>query len=73
MKLSATGNAGHGSMINNENAIAKLSRAITNLSNHKFPITIKDSVRSLLEETASAHGTKFDEKDPEKSLHFWVL
>lgn len=66
MKLSATGNAGHGSMINNENAIAKLSRAITNLSNHKFPITIKDSVRSLLEETASAHGTKFDEKDPEK-------
>lgn len=66
MKLSATGNAGHGSMINNENAIAKLSRAITNLSNHKFPITIKDSVRSLLEETASAHGTNFDEKDPEK-------
>jgi acetylornithine deacetylase/succinyl-diaminopimelate desuccinylase-like protein len=66
MKLSATGNAGHGSMINNENAIAKLSKAITNLSNHKFPITIKDSVRSLLEETASAHGTKFDEKDPEK-------
>jgi acetylornithine deacetylase/succinyl-diaminopimelate desuccinylase-like protein len=66
MKLSATGNAGHGSMINNENAIAKISRAITNLSNHKFPITIKDSVRSLLEETALAHGTKFDEKDPEK-------
>jgi len=66
MKLSATGNAGHGSMINNENAIAKISKAITNLSNHKFPITIKDSVRSLLEETALAHGTKFDEKDPEK-------
>jgi acetylornithine deacetylase/succinyl-diaminopimelate desuccinylase-like protein len=66
MKLSAQGNAGHGSMINNENAISKLSKAITNLGNHKFPVTIKDSVRSLLEETASAHGTKFDEKDPEK-------
>ena len=66
MKLSAKGNAGHGSMINNENAISKLSKAITNLSNHKFPVTIKDSVRALLEETASAHGTKFDEKDPEK-------
>ena len=66
MKLTATGNAGHGSMINNENAISKLSKAITNLSNHKFPVTIKDSVRALLEETASAHGTKFDEKDPEK-------
>ena len=66
MKLSAQGNAGHGSMINNENAISKLSKAITNLGNHKFPVTIKDSVRALLEETASAHGTKFDEKDPEK-------
>lgn len=66
MKLSAQGNAGHGSMINNENAISKLSKAITNLSNHKFPVTIKDSVRALLEETALAHGTKFDEKDPEK-------
>jgi acetylornithine deacetylase/succinyl-diaminopimelate desuccinylase-like protein len=66
MKLSAQGNAGHGSMINDENAISKLSKAITNLSNHKFPVTIKDSVRALLEETASAHGTKFDEKDPEK-------
>ena len=66
MKLSAKGTAGHGSMINSENAISKLSKAITNLSNHKFPVTIKDSVRALLEETALAHGTKFDEKDPEK-------
>ena len=66
MKLTAKGNAGHGSMINSQNAIGKISKAITNLNNHKFPITIKDSVRSLLEETASAHGTKFDEKDPEK-------
>lgn len=66
MKLTSKGSAGHGSMINNDNAISKLTKAINNLSNHKFPITIKDSVRGLLEETAKAHGTKFDERDPEK-------
>ena len=66
MKLTAKGTAGHGSMTNNDNAINKISTAITNLSAHKFPITIKDSVRGLLEETATAHGMKFDENDPEK-------
>jgi acetylornithine deacetylase/succinyl-diaminopimelate desuccinylase-like protein len=66
MKLTAKGTAGHGSMTNNDNAINKISTAITNLSAHKFPITIKDSVRGLLEETAIAHGMKFDENDPEK-------
>ena len=66
MKLTAKGTAGHGSMTNNDNAINKISTAITNLSTHKFPITIKDSVRGLLEETAIAHGMIFDENDPEK-------
>lgn len=66
MKLTAKGTAGHGSMTNNDNAINKIATAITNLSAHKFPITIKDSVRGLLEETATAHGMKFDENDPEK-------
>ena len=66
MKLTAKGTAGHGSMTNNDNAINKIATAITNLSTHKFPITIKDSVRGLLEETAIAHGMKFDENDPEK-------
>ena len=66
MKLTAKGTAGHGSMTNNDNAINKIATAITNLSAHKFPITIKDSVRGLLEETAIAHGMKFDENDPEK-------
>ena len=66
MKFSTKGTAGHGSMVNNQNAITKLSKALTDLSNHKFPITIKDSVKMLLEETASAHNMKFDPNDPEK-------
>ena len=66
MKLTSKGTAGHGSMINDNNAISILAKAINNLVNHKFPVTIKDSVRQLLEETATAYGTKFDQNDPEK-------
>ena len=66
MKLTSKGKAGHGSMINNENAISKISKAIDNLSNHRFPVTIRESVRTLLDETAKAYGTTFDPNDPEK-------
>jgi len=68
MKATVKGTVGHGSMINNENAISKLAKAINELNNHKFPVTIKDSVRHLLEETAKAHETIFDDKDPEKTV-----
>ena len=66
MKLTAKGNAGHGSMINNNNALEKISKAVLALSKNKFPITIKDAVHQLLQETAKAHNMTFDKNDPEK-------
>lgn len=66
MKLTAKGNAGHGSMINNNNALEKISKAVLALSKNKFPITIKDAVHHLLQETAKAHNMTFDKNDPEK-------
>ncbi|MFM9130632.1 MAG: M20/M25/M40 family metallo-hydrolase, partial [Actinomycetes bacterium] len=68
MKLTAKGTAGHGSMINSDNAISKISRAINSLTNHKFPITLKDAVLQLLQETANATKQQFDPKDPEKII-----
>ncbi len=68
MKLTAKGTAGHGSMINSDNAISKISRAINSLTNHKFPITLKDAVLQLLQETAIATKQQFDPKDPEKII-----
>lgn len=68
MKLTAQGTAGHGSMINSDNAISKISKAINSLTNHKFPITLKDAVFQLLQETAKATNQQFDPKDPEKII-----
>jgi acetylornithine deacetylase/succinyl-diaminopimelate desuccinylase-like protein len=68
MKLTAKGTAGHGSMINSDNAISKISRAINSLTNYKFPITLRDAVLHLLQETAHATNQQFDPKDPEKII-----
>ena len=68
MKLTAKGTAGHGSMINSDNAIIKISRAINSLTNYKFPITLRDAVLHLLQETAHATNQQFDPKDPEKII-----
>jgi acetylornithine deacetylase/succinyl-diaminopimelate desuccinylase-like protein len=68
MKLTAKGTAGHGSMINSDNAISKISRAINSLTNYKFPITLRDAVLHLLQETALATNQQFDTKDPEKII-----
>ena len=68
MKLTAKGTAGHGSMINSDNAISKISRAINSLTNYKFPITLRDAVLHLLQETALATNQQFNPKDPEKII-----
>ena len=36
------------------------------MSKNRFPITIKDAVHQLLQETAKAHNMTFDKNDPEK-------
>ena len=37
LEITATGNAGHGSFINNDNAVTKLSRAISRIGSHVWP------------------------------------
>ena len=38
MKLTARGTAGHGSMVNDDNAVTELADAISRLGRHEFPI-----------------------------------
>ncbi|WP_066366677.1 M20/M25/M40 family metallo-hydrolase [Herbidospora mongoliensis] len=50
MKLTATGRAGHGSMLNSENAITELSEALARLGRYEWPIHITPTVRSFFKE-----------------------
>ncbi|TKK87787.1 M20/M25/M40 family metallo-hydrolase [Herbidospora galbida] len=50
MKLTATGRAGHGSMLNHENAITELSEALARIGRYEWPIRITPTVRSFFKE-----------------------
>ncbi len=59
MRLTARGTAGHGSMVNNDNAITELAAAVARLGQHKFPVRLTPAVRTFLEEVCAEFGIEF--------------
>jgi len=70
MKLTATGTAGHGSMVHHDNAVTELAAAVTRLGRHEFPVQLTKTVRIFLERVCEAYGIEFDPKDPEACLPY---
>ena len=68
LRLRAQGTAGHGSMLNRDNAVAKLAAAVTRLDQHSFPQVITPPVREFLDGVAEITGQPFDEDDLETAL-----
>ena len=68
MRLTARGTAGHGSMIQRDNAVTELAEAIGRLGRHEWPVRLLPSVRAFLEGAAEALGVEFMPNDPELSL-----
>ncbi len=65
MRLIAEGMAGHGSMINNENAITELAEAVARIGNYEWPVRTPKSVQELLEKVAEVLGEEFDPTNPD--------
>jgi acetylornithine deacetylase/succinyl-diaminopimelate desuccinylase-like protein len=63
MKLSASGRAGHGSMMNPENALTRLSEAVSKIGNYEWPQRYTKTVKVLFKKIAEVTGKKYDEKD----------
>jgi acetylornithine deacetylase/succinyl-diaminopimelate desuccinylase-like protein len=68
MKLTAKGRAGHGSMINDDNAVTALCEAVARLGRHKFPIRMTKTVRAFLGEVSDAIGIELDPNDVEATV-----
>ncbi len=66
--LSATGRAGHGSMINDDNAVSRIAQAVAALGAHEFPITRTATVEALLESVTQLTGMEFPEQDLETAV-----
>jgi acetylornithine deacetylase/succinyl-diaminopimelate desuccinylase-like protein len=64
MRLAVRGTAGHGSMIQSDNAVTELAEAIARLGRHEWPIRLLPSVRAFLEGAAQALGIEFSPNDP---------
>jgi len=68
MRLTARGTAGHGSMIQPDNAVTELAEAIGRLGRHEWPTRLIPSVRAFLEGACEALGIEFMPNDPGQVL-----
>lgn len=68
MRLTATGRAGHGSMLNAENAVTELAEAVGRIGRHEWPVRLTRTVSTFLTETSEALGLEFDPDDPEATV-----
>ena len=63
MKLTASGVAGHGSMVNRENAVTRLAEAIARIGNYTWPLRLTKTNEVFLSKVAELTGKKFDKND----------
>jgi acetylornithine deacetylase/succinyl-diaminopimelate desuccinylase-like protein len=63
MRLTASGRAGHGSMMATDNPVVKMSRVLARIGSHRFPTQLLPSSRALLEAVAGAHDVRLNPED----------
>jgi acetylornithine deacetylase/succinyl-diaminopimelate desuccinylase-like protein len=68
LRLVASGRAGHGSMLNDDNAVTALAEAVARVGRHSFPIELSDTVTAFLREVCEALDIPFSEDDVESVL-----
>jgi acetylornithine deacetylase/succinyl-diaminopimelate desuccinylase-like protein len=68
LRLVASGRAGHGSMLNDDNAVTLLAEAVARVGRHQFPIKLSDTVETFLREICEALEVEFDPDDIESVL-----
>ncbi len=66
--LRATGTAGHGSMINHDNAVTRIANAVARLGAHEFPLTRTATVDAFLAAMTELTGMEFPDEDFEGSV-----
>lgn len=68
MKLRAEGTAGHGSFLNDDNAVTKLAEAVASVGNHKFETLLTPTVRDFIKSVSDALEIELSIDDPQELL-----
>ena len=58
MRLTARGRAGHGSMINDDNAVTRLAGAVARIGAHQWPVRLTPTMEVLLATVGDLAGTE---------------
>jgi len=65
MRLSARGQAGHGSMVHDHNAVTAVAQAVARVGRHQFPLVLTDTVVEFLAAISEETGLTFDVESPD--------
>lgn len=68
MRLTATGRAGHGSMLNDDNAVTALCDAVARIGALRYPVHVTPTVRDFLAALSDATGVDLDPDDMDATL-----
>jgi acetylornithine deacetylase/succinyl-diaminopimelate desuccinylase-like protein len=68
LRLTASGRAGHGSMVNDANAITALAEAVSRIGAHQWPLRMTATVDRFLREMCEELGIEFDPSHPELAI-----
>jgi acetylornithine deacetylase/succinyl-diaminopimelate desuccinylase-like protein len=68
VKLTARGTAGHGALVNEDNALTRLAAAVARIGTHKFPIHRTPHLNALLEGLEELLQTKFEDETMDDEL-----
>lgn len=63
LRLLAHGRAGHGSQVNDDNAVTRLCEAVARIGRHDWPLEITPTVRQFLDGVSEITGTELDPTD----------
>lgn len=68
LKLTAQGSAGHGSFINTDNAVTKISQAVARIGNYEWPLVETKTGEIFFRKIAELTGEIYDPKNVEPLL-----
>jgi acetylornithine deacetylase/succinyl-diaminopimelate desuccinylase-like protein len=63
LRLVASGRAGHGSQVNDDNAVTRLCEAVARIGGHTWPIEVTPTVRGFLDGVSEITGVDLDPTD----------
>src|SRR5262249_56932438 len=68
LRLVARGTAGHGCMLQPDNAVTGVADAVARIGRHEWPIRLTPSVTAFLEAACEALGVSFSHNEPAATL-----